>query len=54
MLAIPFLLLDTNIGWGIDTGQWGRVLIWVAAVLTVWSMIYYLRKAAPYIKENAK
>jgi CDP-diacylglycerol--glycerol-3-phosphate 3-phosphatidyltransferase len=54
MIAIPFLLLDSNLGWGIHTGQWGRILIWLAAILTVWSMIYYLRKALPYIKENAK
>ena len=54
MVAIPFLLLDSNLGWGINTGQWGRILIWLAAILTVWSMIYYLRKALPYIKENAK
>jgi CDP-diacylglycerol--glycerol-3-phosphate 3-phosphatidyltransferase len=54
MLAIPFLLLDTSLGWGIDTGQLGRFLIWIAAILTVWSMVYYLRKAMPFIKENAK
>jgi CDP-diacylglycerol--glycerol-3-phosphate 3-phosphatidyltransferase len=54
MAAIPFLLLDTQIGWGIHTGEWGRVLIWVAAILTVWSMVYYLQKAMPYIKANAK
>ena len=54
MAAIPFLLLDTEIGWGIHTGEWGRVLIWVAAILTVWSMVYYLQKAMPFIKANAK
>jgi CDP-diacylglycerol--glycerol-3-phosphate 3-phosphatidyltransferase len=54
MVAIPFLLLDTSIGWGINTGEWGRILIWVAAILTVWSMVYYLQKAMPFIKENAK
>jgi CDP-diacylglycerol--glycerol-3-phosphate 3-phosphatidyltransferase len=54
MVAIPFLLLDAQIGWGIDTGVWGRFLIWIAAILTVWSMVYYLRKDMPFIKENAK
>jgi CDP-diacylglycerol--glycerol-3-phosphate 3-phosphatidyltransferase len=54
MIAIPFLLLDAQVGWGIDTGVWGRFLIWIAAILTVWSMVYYLRKAMPFIKENAK
>ena len=47
MVAIPFLLFDGSLfGW-IDTGLWGLVLIWVAAVLTVWSMVYYLQKALP-------
>ncbi|HEX2604815.1 MAG TPA: CDP-diacylglycerol--glycerol-3-phosphate 3-phosphatidyltransferase, partial [Oxalicibacterium sp.] len=27
--------------------------LWVAAVLTVWSMFYYLKKAWPLIKESA-
>ena len=44
MVAIPFLLYDGRV-FGIDTGLWGMVLIWGAAVLTVWSMVYYLRKA---------
>ena len=47
MVAIPFLLYD-------DTGLWGMVLIWVAAVLTVWSMVYYLRKALPEIRARVK
>ena len=54
MVAIPFLLLDAQVGWGIDTGHLGRFLIWIAAILTVWSMVYYLQKAMPFIKENAK
>lgn len=49
MVAIPFLLYDGKIA-GIDTGVWGSVLIWLAAVLTVWSMVYYLQKALPEIK----
>ena len=28
------------------------VLIWVAAVLTVWSMMYYLKKALPIIRAH--
>ena len=35
---------------GIDTGVLGHWLIWVAAVLTVWSMVYYLKKALPEIR----
>jgi len=49
MLAIPFLLYDARV-LGIDTGVWGTWLIWLAAVLTVWSMAYYLRKALPEIR----
>lgn len=50
MVAIPFLLYDGRLLGAIDTGVWGQVLIWVAAVLTVWSMVYYLRKAVPEIR----
>ena len=49
MVAIPFLLYDGKIG-PVDTGVWGTWLIWLAAVLTVWSMVYYLQKALPEIK----
>ena len=49
MVAIPFLLYDGNL-LGFDTGVVGHWLIWVAAVLTVWSMVYYLKKALPEIR----
>ncbi|HEX5806649.1 MAG TPA: CDP-diacylglycerol--glycerol-3-phosphate 3-phosphatidyltransferase [Macromonas sp.] len=49
MVAIPFLLYDGVLG-PVDTRLWGTVLIWVAAVLTVWSMVYYLQKALPEIR----
>lgn len=52
MVAIPFLLFDGRILGAIDTGVWGVWLIWLAAVLTVWSMVYYLRKAIPEIKSR--
>lgn len=46
MVAIPFLLFD-GVLWGwLNTGATGRVLIWVAAFMTIWSMLYYLKK--PY------
>ena len=52
MVAIPFLLFDGLLfGW-IDTGTWGQVLIWAAAILTVWSMVYYLQKALPIIRQH--
>ncbi|MBS7779278.1 MAG: CDP-diacylglycerol--glycerol-3-phosphate 3-phosphatidyltransferase [Comamonas sp.] len=50
MVAIPFLLYDGMLFGVMDTGIWGHVLIWIAAVLTVWSMVYYLQKALPEIR----
>ncbi len=52
MVAIPFLLFDGSLFAWLDTGDWGRVLIWVAAILTVWSMVYYLQKALPIIRQH--
>jgi cardiolipin synthase len=50
MIAIPFLLFDGLLFGVIDTHLFGTWLMWVAAVLTVWSMVYYLRKAIPEIR----
>ncbi len=53
MVAIPMLLYyDTLLGM-IDTRIWGQWLLAVAAILTVWSMFYYLKKAWPLMKENS-
>ena len=54
MVAIPFLLFDGRLLGLIDTKLWGTWLIWVAAILTIWSMIYYLRKAIPEIRARVK
>lgn len=54
MVAIPFLLFDGRLFGVIDTRLWGTWLIWVAAVLTIWSMAYYLRRAIPEIRARAK
>jgi cardiolipin synthase (CMP-forming) len=54
MVAIPFLLFDGQLFGVIDTNLWGTWLIWVAAVLTIWSMIYYLQKAIPEIRARVK
>ena len=54
MVAIPFLLFDGILFGMVDTHVWGRALIWVAAVLTVWSMVYYLQKAIPEIRARAR
>jgi cardiolipin synthase len=53
MIAIPMLLFYDQFLYVIDTRIWGQWLLAVAAVLTVWSMLYYLRKAWPLIKEKA-
>jgi cardiolipin synthase len=54
MIAIPFLLFDGTLFGLLNTRWWGTVLIWIAAVLTIWSMIYYLRKALPEIRARAR
>jgi cardiolipin synthase len=53
MVAIPLLLFHDILLGAIDTHFWGVVLLWIAGVLTVWSMFYYLRKAWPLIKERS-
>jgi len=47
MVAIPLLLYHDRL-FGLDCLWWGTILINVAAILTVASMLYYLRKALPY------
>ncbi|MBW7899900.1 MAG: CDP-diacylglycerol--glycerol-3-phosphate 3-phosphatidyltransferase [Rhodocyclaceae bacterium] len=48
MLAIPMLLFHAPFA-GVDMKQAGTWLIYVAAVLTLWSMGYYMRMAWPEI-----
>ena len=54
MVAIPFLLYDGMLFGVVNTHQWGVFLIWAAAVLTVWSMVYYLQKALPEIRARVR
>ena len=54
MVAIPFLLFDSALFGVIDTRLWGTGLIYIACVLTIWSMIYYMRKAMPEIRAKAR
>ena len=54
MIAIPFLLYDGMLFGLINTQLWGRWLILIAAVLTIWSMIYYLQKALPEIRKRVR
>jgi len=48
MVAIPMLLYDDWFFF-FDSHYVGTRLIWIAAVLTVWSMFYYMRRAYPKI-----
>jgi cardiolipin synthase len=54
MVAIPFLLFDGRLFDIIVTHWWGTALILIAAVLTVWSMVYYLQKALPEIRAKVR
>ena len=54
MIAIPFLLYDGRLFGVISTPVWGTWLIWLSAILTIWSMAYYLQKAIPEIRARAK
>jgi CDP-diacylglycerol--glycerol-3-phosphate 3-phosphatidyltransferase/cardiolipin synthase len=53
MVAIPLLLYDDPLFELLDCQWLGTVLINVAAVLTVVSMLYYLRKALPHASERS-
>ena len=50
MVAIPLLLFGDELFGVIDCHALGTVLIYVAALLTVVSMLYYLRRALPLLK----
>jgi cardiolipin synthase (CMP-forming) len=54
LVAIPFLLYDGRLFGLIDTRLWGNGLLVIAAVLTVWSMVYYLQKAIPEIRAKVR
>jgi cardiolipin synthase len=53
MVAIPMLLFHRKLFGMIDMHVSGTILLWIAGVLTVWSMFYYLRRAWPLIKEKS-
>ena len=54
MVAIPFLLFDGVLLGLFHTLFVGHVLIWFAAIMTVWSMIYYMQKALPEIRAKVE
>jgi CDP-diacylglycerol--glycerol-3-phosphate 3-phosphatidyltransferase/cardiolipin synthase len=47
--AVIALLLYQPVIPGINTVWLGTTALWVAAILTLWSMFHYLRLAAPHI-----
>ena len=53
MTSIPMLLYHAPIN-GIDIQRLGTWLIYVAAVLTLWSMGYYMQMAWPHLAEHDK
>ncbi len=52
MLALPMLLFYAPLA-GLDMKLIGNWLIWIAALLTLWSMGYYLRMAWPEIAKRS-
>ena len=53
MVAIPMLLFHDRLFGVIDVHLIGTLLIYLAAVLTVYSMLIYLRLAWPYLQQGA-
>ena len=49
MTAIVALLLHEPLIPGVPTPLIGTVALWIAAILTLWSMFHYLRLAAPHL-----
>ena len=45
LVAIPFLLFNGVLFGLFHTNPVGRVLIWMAAIITLWSMVVYLKAA---------
>ncbi|MDQ6620979.1 MAG: CDP-diacylglycerol--glycerol-3-phosphate 3-phosphatidyltransferase [Pseudomonadota bacterium] len=52
MTAIIALLLWDPVIPGISTALVGEIALWVAAILTLWSMLHYLRLAAPHFSDT--
>jgi CDP-diacylglycerol--glycerol-3-phosphate 3-phosphatidyltransferase/cardiolipin synthase len=53
MTAIIALLLWQPVIPGVQTRWLGTVALWIAALLTLWSMFHYLKLAAPHFRRNA-
>ena len=53
LVAIPMLLYDQTLLGIVPVHQIGTWLIYVAALLTLWSMFYYLRQAWPHLRDSS-
>ena len=53
MTAIPMLLWNTPIG-PLDVHLIGTWSLWIAVLLTLWSMVYYLRMAWPELSARSR
>jgi len=53
MTALIALLLWENVIPGVSTPLLGTFALWIAAILTLWSMFHYLRRAAPHFRAEA-
>jgi CDP-diacylglycerol--glycerol-3-phosphate 3-phosphatidyltransferase/cardiolipin synthase len=53
MIAIPFLLYEESL-FGLPIHQLGTLLIYIAALLTLVSMVYYLMLAMPQIVQKSR
>lgn len=54
LIAIPMLLYDDILFGFIDCHVFGRWLLVAAALLTVWSMFYYLQRAWPLMRDGGR
>jgi cardiolipin synthase len=54
LVAIPLLLFHDRLFGLVDTQRLGTWLIYVAAILTLWSMGYYLKQAWPQLRGGGR
>jgi cardiolipin synthase len=54
MTALIALLLHEPLIPGVSTPILGTVALWIAAALTIWSMLHYLKLAAPYLRSDRR
>jgi cardiolipin synthase len=54
MAAIVLLLYDGDVMGFFHSHVWGTWLIYIACGLTIWSMVYYLKKSLPDIRAKAR